>query len=558
MSYKHLLIASLLLISFSLQAKDLVNALAVGNGQLISFSSTYGGNWSPAYLTDGSAEKGWASKKNEPTPHTFVYELKGNILISQIVVDNSGTEEKNYPGISAKQIQVLMADQNIEEAYRPVLTIEAPQGSNATFDFPQTEATRFIKFVVLSNHGDRKDYTEIMELEAFGVSEENRPDLLNLASGAVMLDYSSEYSSWYALNLLDGGLHHGWASTKNAAFPHRFVVELAGTYAIDTLVIDNTSAEEGTHPGISAQEIHLYASTEAADKGYGKPLKLTAARGRFSTIKFDVPVVARWLKLEIASNYGRTDYTEIMELEAYGKLIKAAPKGPPVAAVYKTNYDLMLVEQEGNLIRGCYDHDGGMLSGGVNERVLQFEWREQGPQIGTAIMVLTQDGSFLNGLWYEGGKLQGKWFGCRVTDGSRPRCTDTIKKQDALESRLSAVGRAILYGLHFDYNSDQLRPESEQTLQQILAYLKADTSRGIVIEGHTDSSGNDNYNQKLSERRAKSVAAWLKNNGIEANNLKTIGYGEAKPVSDNNTPQGQALNRRVEIATRAGLQKEEF
>ncbi|MCP3907083.1 MAG: discoidin domain-containing protein, partial [Oceanicoccus sp.] len=154
-----------------------------------------------------------------------------------------------------------------------------------------------------------------------GVIEEQRPDLLNLASGAVMLEYSSEYSGWYALNLLDGGFQHGWASAKNSAFPHRFVIELVETYAIDTLVIDNTGTEERDYPGISAQEINLYAPTEAANTGYGKPLKLTAASGRFTTFKFDSPVEARWLKLVVVSNHGRTDFTEIMGLEAHGNLI---------------------------------------------------------------------------------------------------------------------------------------------------------------------------------------------------------------------------------------------
>ncbi len=336
MGCKHLLIASLLLTSSSLQAKELVNALTVGQSQLISFSSSYGGSWSPAYLTDGMAEKGWASKENEPTPHKFVYELKSNTLISRIVVDNRGTEEKNYHGISAKEIQVFIADQNVKEAYRQVLMIEAPRGDRATFDLPQAEAGRFIKFVVLSNHGDRKDYTEIMELEALGVIEEQRPDLLNLASGAVMLEYSSEYSGWYALNLLDGGFQHGWASAKNSAFPHRFVIELAETYAIDTLVIDNTGTEERDYPGISAQEINLYASTEAANTGYGKPLKPTAASGRFTTFKFDSPVEARWLKLVAVSNHGRTDFTEIMGLEAHCCL----PDSP--TTTYPDNFKVVL------------------------------------------------------------------------------------------------------------------------------------------------------------------------------------------------------------------------
>ncbi len=117
MGYKRLIIAGLLLTSFSLQAKELVNALTVGQSQLISFSSSYGGSWSPANLTDGMAEKGWASKENEPTPHKFVYELKSNTLISRIVVDNRGTEEKTITVFQPKKFRSSL---QIKMSKRPI------------------------------------------------------------------------------------------------------------------------------------------------------------------------------------------------------------------------------------------------------------------------------------------------------------------------------------------------------------------------------------------------------------------------------------------------------
>ncbi len=70
----------------------------------------------------------------------------------------------------------------------------------------------------------------------------------------------------------------------------------------------------------------------------------------------------------------------------------------------------------------------------------------------------------------------------------------------------------------------------------------------IVTAGHTDSKGSDSYNQLLSERRATTVAGYLRHKGVVEARLETIGFGEAQPVADNATAEGRALNRRVEIS----------
>ena len=70
----------------------------------------------------------------------------------------------------------------------------------------------------------------------------------------------------------------------------------------------------------------------------------------------------------------------------------------------------------------------------------------------------------------------------------------------------------------------------------------------IIIEGHTDSRGEEKYNQKLSEQRAKSVADALSNLGVKNIRIKEIGYGENQPVADNSSDEGRQLNRRVEVA----------
>jgi outer membrane protein OmpA-like peptidoglycan-associated protein len=219
----------------------------------------------------------------------------------------------------------------------------------------------------------------------------------------------------------------------------------------------------------------------------------------------------------------------------------------PVNGVYKTNFNLMWLQQSGTDVEGCYDWDNGTLTGSTDGRVVRFQWVEDGPQIGTAVMVLTADGSVLNGLWYEQGAYRGLWFGNRVSNAEVPACRTRIK-DDSIGHSLDTMGRAILYGIYFDYDSATLKPSSMNTLQQVLSALSARPEMKLVIEGHTDSQGSDNYNLDLSKRRAESVKTWLTDKGIAENRLEARGYGESRPVADNRQPDGRALNRRVEIA----------
>lgn len=119
---------------------------------------------------------------------------------------------------------------------------------------------------------------------------------------------------------------------------------------------------------------------------------------------------------------------------------------------------------------------------------------------------------------------------------------------DGMAEALDAKGRAILYGIHFDSNSAVPRPESAATLKQLLALMRNRPTLGLVVEGHTDSQNTEDFNQKLSENRAKAVAAWLAKNGIAPGRLQPVGYGELRPVADNRTEGGRFLNRRVEVA----------
>lgn len=110
-----------------------------------------------------------------------------------------------------------------------------------------------------------------------------------------------------------------------------------------------------------------------------------------------------------------------------------------------------------------------------------------------------------------------------------------------------------IYGITFDFNKTTIRPDSDGTLQRIAGVLQSDPPLKIEVQGHTDNVGSDDYNQKLSQGRADAVKAWLVAHAIPADRITTKGYGRQQPVASNDSDEGRAKNRRVEIA-RAGCQ----
>lgn len=101
--------------------------------------------------------------------------------------------------------------------------------------------------------------------------------------------------------------------------------------------------------------------------------------------------------------------------------------------------------------------------------------------------------------------------------------------------------------IFFDFNSYVLKAESHKPLDDAAAILKKYSDLSFVIEGHTDNVGADAYNLNLSKERAKSVMNYLVSKGVSATKISSVGYGEAKPTATNDTEEGKAKNRRVEI-----------
>lgn len=108
---------------------------------------------------------------------------------------------------------------------------------------------------------------------------------------------------------------------------------------------------------------------------------------------------------------------------------------------------------------------------------------------------------------------------------------------------------------YFESNSEQLTPDAKNLLNEVSGVLNRYPYTEVFIEGHADSSGNQLKNKKLSENRAKSVALYMKSQGLVSDRLAIAGYGATRPVESNETPEGRRKNRRVLVKIRANEKK---
>lgn len=119
-------------------------------------------------------------------------------------------------------------------------------------------------------------------------------------------------------------------------------------------------------------------------------------------------------------------------------------------------------------------------------------------------------------------------------------------------AKVERVGEGIQVtfdsGLLFDFDSDRIRPDAAANLQELARSLNKYPNSDLLIVGHTDSRGEDAYNQNLSYRRSNAASAYLQTQGVPASRIRTSGRGEMEPVASNSTEAGMQQNRRVEIA----------
>ncbi|MEM9337568.1 MAG: OmpA family protein [Bacteroidota bacterium] len=129
---------------------------------------------------------------------------------------------------------------------------------------------------------------------------------------------------------------------------------------------------------------------------------------------------------------------------------------------------------------------------------------------------------------------------CPHEAGTNNGCPELMEEE-------KAVLAAALEGVKFKTNSDELLPESLPRLDAVVNLMKKHPDFSLKISGYTDSSGDKDYNLKLSDQRSHSAEKYIISQGIASSRISAKGYGEANAIADNNTAEGKAKNRRVEF-----------
>ena len=173
-------------------------------------------------------------------------------------------------------------------------------------------------------------------------------------------------------------------------------------------------------------------------------------------------------------------------------------------------------------------------------------------------------GALVGGLI--GGNIGGALIGAAVGGAAGALIGNHMDKQaDKIQeavpgAEVKRVGEGIQIifddksGVNFAFDSADLTTEAKKNLDAVAEVFIEFPDTELMIEGHTDSVGDDTYNMKLSKRRADAVVAYLKSRGVAGNRFKVEAFGETRPRFENDTKEGQAKNRRVEIGVAANEQ----
>jgi outer membrane protein OmpA-like peptidoglycan-associated protein len=148
---------------------------------------------------------------------------------------------------------------------------------------------------------------------------------------------------------------------------------------------------------------------------------------------------------------------------------------------------------------------------------------------------------------------------CSGSSAPRPLFVDTDERRElsadeqeraareALEDIQKRIERGDLPKILFEFDRDEITPESAPTLDMVSSVIVRNDKLKVIILAHTDSIGTEEYNQDLSERRARSVKTALAKRGVPPPSMRFMGFGFSRPIADNSTDAGRAKNRRVEF-----------
>ena len=281
---------------------------------------------------------------------------------------------------------------------------------------------------------------------------------------------------------------------------------------------------------------------------------------QYSAKEYDVTVIPR------GNTENRGDrYVFSASEKAEGRtarLLYVAPAGRSALEVFR-NYEGELKEKGYEILfsgskdeLGPYDSFAETLYGRDRQYPIPGDERTKNQQFLSARLVRTEGNvyvtvcAFENNFWGSETKMEKGRTYCRVDMvETKPMETKMVTvTSEEMARGLESSGKIALYGIYFDTDKADVKPESKAALEEMAKLLKTFPDLRVLVVGHTDSTGDREYNMGLSRRRAEAVVKSLRESyGIAASRLVPAGVGMLAPVASNRTEEGRAKNRRVEL-----------
>jgi OmpA-OmpF porin, OOP family len=325
-----------------------------------------------------------------------------------------------------------------------------------------------------------------------------------------------------------------------------FVYQLPAPTTFDRFAVPNVV--ETPSPSVTfSRTVEFSGSVRSATDGFqllaSATLETHETRGQVTELKLVSARPVRWVKVRLVGGINVTTTPAAFEFsEIIGNGTQEAPElVTTFGGVWRTQANRLALTQRGPVVSGCYDRTGE-LTGTVTGNLLRAIGVNRFDKT-TSLFILSvaADGS-IRGVRSSNGAPFRLYTVAAAPAGTSSECGQPAPP---------ALGcGSVVHGITFAFDSAEIRPQSAPVLEELFRGLQASPSGRVLIEGHTSSEGTDDYNQRLSERRAQAVVADLVRRGMAKDRPSAAGIGERRPIAPNNDESGRSLNRRVEVKCR--------
>ncbi|MGE3509751.1 MAG: OmpA family protein [Vicinamibacterales bacterium] len=380
-----------------------------------------------------------------------------------------------------------------------------------------------------------------------------RIDYLTLAQGAVPIRVGGAgaqlgASFEKALRAVDGDIAGFVLTAKPGpeSLDTEFVYQLPSPTTFDRFAVPNV-LETPSPSATFTREVEIQGSATSPTDGYATlatgTLTTHPERGRLTELTVQARTPVRWVRVHLRGGIQvmRPDmFFEFSEIVGNGTQ-ETPSRSDRFSGAWRGRGVAISLAQDGAVVTGCYDDDG-RLTGTVTGNILRALGTAQRTKVPSQFIVTVREDGSLFGVRSSNKAPFALYEGTAAAAAAGRTCPPP-------QAPPLGCG-AVIHGIAFDFNSATMRPDSEPILATLYDALRQDPSDAITVEGHTSSEGSEQYNQTLSERRARAVRDDLVRRGLAPARVTSVGFGETRPVATNNDESGRSLNRRVEIQCR--------